>query len=1708
MISRLNPASGEVGTSVVITGADFGERRGDSSVTFNGRVASTTRWSDTSITATAPAGARTGPVVVTVGQLASNGVAFTVVVPDTPVRLICPSLVSEPSGRAGIVALLNGGDEPGADVAFAITHTGTADEGNDYTVGTVTIEAGESVGEMDPRLEVVDDTVPEGEETIELTITAAGYEEASCTIRLEDDEAAISGLAPAAGPVGTSVAITGTNFGAAKGTSTVTFNGTAAATTAWSDTSITATAPAGARTGNVVVTVGEVATNGVPFTVTGVTVTPTELTIKEGQTGTYTVVLDSRPASAVTVSMFAPAGTDLSVDILPVFTGSNWDEPQTVTVTAGEDEDQQDDTDTIAHRTASADAGYHDLTVDGVEVTVTDNDAGAGVRVTPRELTIEEGEEGTYTVVLNTEPSAGVTVAVTAGGDLTVMPASLTFTTLDWDTAQEVTVTAAQDDDATDETETITHAVTSTDSGYSGLAVDEVRVTIADDEGTGGPGGTEELTVSTTRLRITEGNMGKYTVVLNREPSAGVTVGVSAPSGGDLTVMPATLDFTTSNWDTPQEVRVEAGQDTDLEDEVESITHTITRASSSSSSSLRGALGRQAAFATAMGSPAPTREYVYLGGRLVAIQQGGAVSEASVVVTIDDDDDPDTPGVPALTDSLKLTEGHTGAYTLELGAAPTADVAIALSVSRGSDNVADVSVSPASVTFSSSNWDSPQWITVSVGQDSDTVGETETITHAATSTDSRYQGITIPPVRVVIRDRNRPTDPPTGTLTASPDPCTIAAGATTCSTTLTWTSRNTTAVQLRRIMAATEGMSSTNEIVVRSGSPNGHTEFSRIETTESVFYLYDYSDGWRGEELASESVHGVKQLTLSPTEGDRGTGVTLTGSHFGAERGDSIVNWKTHVPSTRLYAAFVKTDEYRSWSDTQIVAVVPEGAGTGVVKVDVGGYEHVAYFTVTNIPEPPPTPVVSSLSPASGPVGTWVTVSGEDFGSTRGTTTATWQDYCVDIHRARPPIAVAVTASEYRNWSDSSFEARVPSGVPTGTFSVVVTADNQTSNCGGSAESFTVTAPPPLDPTSGSVGTEVTIRGSVFGGSRGMGPNASTVTFNGTPVTSYTSWSATRIVVEVPVGATTGPVKVTVGEVETNLGRFEVTTDPRPTITRLNPDLGSVNTPVTISGSDFGASQGTGVNASRVTFNGTRVSSYTSWRATSISVKVPSGATTGPVVVTVNSIGSNTDKTFTMDPDDPDPDDRPSCTLSASYSHLKPTESTTLSWTSSNATRLVLNPGEIDVTGDADRSRSVRPDTVGEHTYRLTASRSGAEDGRCETVVRVWAQPTIRNCSTSPVHVRTGGSSDLDWTVSNAETVTVDGTVVPTDGPHRVTLSQAGAETYTVKAGNPGWTGGDAAACRIGVTAWDRPTASIEADRTTINEGQPFTLSWSSSNADSASINQGIGSVTPNVSGSRELRPTEDTYPYTITASNPAWTGDDAATDSVTVTVDAKPPGTISASPNPCTIAVSATTCTTTLRWSGSGTTGLLVRVSHNGAASTVVSSSGRTGSTSPSWIQRSPTHSYVFYLYDYEARVQGAQLDSVTVRGVKAPVISQLSRTQGNPDTQVTIYGSYFGDIQGSVSFSGSSAEIDSWSDTSIRVLVPVHLYPGTVQVTVTANSLESNEVDFTVTGTPPFRDEECDEEDEEECPEDEEGDGDGDGGAGDNGDDSGSDP
>jgi YD repeat-containing protein len=150
-----------------------------------------------------------------------------------------------------------------------------------------------------------------------------------------------------------------------------------------------------------------------------------------------------------------------------------------------------------------------------------------------------------------------------------------------------------------------------------------------------------------------------------------------------------------------------------------------------------------------------------------------------------------------------------------------------------------------------------------------------------------------------------------------------------------------------------------------------------------------------------------------------------------------------------------------------------------------------------------------------------------------------------------------------------------------------------------------------LSPTSAAVGASVTISGSGFGSSQG----SSTVKFNGVTATA-TSWKNTTIVATVPAGATTGNVVVAVGSNSSNGVTFTVV--PAPSITSLSPASVAIGGSVTITGSNFGATQGSGT----VKFNGTTATVRT-WSATSIVATVPTGATNGNVVVFASGVNSN-----------------------------------------------------------------------------------------------------------------------------------------------------------------------------------------------------------------------------------------------------------------------------------------------------------------------------------------------------------------------------------------------------------------------------------------------------------------------------------------------------
>ena len=110
--------------------------------------------------------------------------------------------------------------------------------------------------------------------------------------------------------------------------------------------------------------------------IAGVTVHPTSVTIEEGDSAAYTVVLNTEPTGNVTVTVYAPANTDVTASPATLtFTVDGWDRPQEVTVAVTQDNDAEDDTAALTHTVASStDTDYDGVSADGVAVTVTDDD--------------------------------------------------------------------------------------------------------------------------------------------------------------------------------------------------------------------------------------------------------------------------------------------------------------------------------------------------------------------------------------------------------------------------------------------------------------------------------------------------------------------------------------------------------------------------------------------------------------------------------------------------------------------------------------------------------------------------------------------------------------------------------------------------------------------------------------------------------------------------------------------------------------------------------------------------------------------------------------------------------------------------------------------------------------------------------------------------------------------------------------------------------------------------------------------------------------------------------------------------------------------------------------------------------------------------------------------------------------------------------------
>ena len=293
---------------------------------------------------------------------------------------------------------------------------------------------------------------------------------------------------------------------------------------------------------------------------------------------------------------------------------------------------------------------------------------------------------------------------------------------------------------------------------------------------------------------------------------------------------------------------------------------------------------------------------------------------------------------------------------------------------------------------------------------------------------------------------------------------------------------------------------------------------------------------------------------FTPSSGSAGTVVTITGTNL---LGATEVSFNG------------KAGTVTAVGQTEITVTVPTGATTGYITVTTpsGSVTSASKFSYTG-------PTITGFTPPSGPPGTVVTITGT---SLAGATEVSFNGKAGTITSDTP----------------TKITVKVPTGAATGYIKVTTPSGNATS-----ATKFIYTGPTitGFTPSSGPPGTLVTITGTFLS-------HATAVGFNGIKGT-ITSDTATKITVKVPTGATTGYIQVVT---VSNGSAISATTftDAAPTITGFTPSFGLPGTVVTITGTNLSLQL-------RWDFNRIK-GTVTSDTSTKITVKVPTGATTGDI---------------------------------------------------------------------------------------------------------------------------------------------------------------------------------------------------------------------------------------------------------------------------------------------------------------------------------------------------------------------------------------------------------------------------------------------------------------------------------------------------------------
>ena len=613
--------------------------------------------------------------------------------------------------------------------------------------------------------------------------------------------------------------------------------------------------------------------SGSPFVVTvvddepGVRLSRERIEVEENETGTYAVVLHTKPTVNVTVT---PDSRNKDVArVVPsvlTFTPSNWNVAQRVTVTGVENPSIRTENRpaTVIH----AVSGYGRVTAGSVTVIVKYNKLG--VTVSKKRLTVNENASDIYTVRLNTQPVGGsVTVNLNPDNEAAkVLPRALTFTTSNWHQAQTVTVTGKRDPSRREETVpvTVSHGVAGAD--YGNVKADPVMVDVIYP-----PRVPPRVPVVT----VAEGGTATYVPFpLNEAPRNTITVELSSDDKNIAKVLsPRQLTFSPTHWRTRQTVTVEG-----VEDDFETGDRTTTVSSTTTD------------------------------------HNGNKEKEVLVKVIVIDND---KRGVKVASPALTVREGASNTYTVKLTTEPVGGSVTVTPSPPSSNEPAAVSVSPSELTFTTSDWEDIQTVTVTGKK---AVSTPVTVSHTATGADyDNVQESELGKVTVIVEES-----------TLLPTPEGLAATAGNGQVTLTWDDPNDASITLWKVQYRKVGEGrwntrwkskpstpSTPSTLTKTvtGLDNGSEYQFRIQAMNTIG-----QSQWSQTETATPRIVGgvtLEPKTMTITEGGTGR-YTVVLDTRPAERVGIILNLEPEDESVKVLPSGLVFDQ-DDWNIPKTVTV-------------------------------------------------------------------------------------------------------------------------------------------------------------------------------------------------------------------------------------------------------------------------------------------------------------------------------------------------------------------------------------------------------------------------------------------------------------------------------------------------------------------------------------------------------------------------------------------------------------------------------------------------------------------------------------------------------------------------------------------------------------------------------------------------------------------